>query len=44
MKIKIIKDGITRSISEKDAPKWGVRGYKRVEAVAEVAKPKKPAK
>ncbi len=33
--IKIIKDGITRTISEKDSAKWGNRGYKRVEAVAE---------
>ena len=33
-KIKIVKNGITRSISEKDATKWGERGYKRAEATA----------
>lgn len=40
-KIKIVKDGITRTISEKDAAKWGERGYKRAEAVT---KPKPKAK
>ncbi len=43
-KIKIVKDGITRMISEKESAKWGTRGYKRVDAVAEVAKPKKATK
>jgi hypothetical protein len=33
-KIKIVKNGITRSIFEKDSAKWGTRGYKRVESVA----------
>ena len=37
-KIKIVKDGITRLISEKDSAKWGGRGYKRVEAAAPKAK------
>ena len=31
-KIKIVKEGIIRSIYEKDAQKWADRGYKRVEA------------
>jgi hypothetical protein len=39
-KIRIVKNGITRLISEKDSAKWGARGYKRVDAVADVAKPK----
>ena len=37
-KIRIVKDGITRSIHEKDAAKWGGRGYKRVEATPAKAK------
>lgn len=32
-KIKITKDGIIRSIDEKDTAKWHTRGYKRVDAV-----------
>ncbi len=41
-KIKIVKDGIIRSIFEKDSQKWAVRGYKRVEATTKAVK--KPAK
>jgi hypothetical protein len=32
-KIKIVKDGIVRSIHEKDTAKWAARGYMRVEAL-----------
>lgn len=42
-KIKIVKDGTTRSIYEKDAQKWADRGYKRVEATAKPAKAKAKA-
>lgn len=43
-KIKIVKDGIIRSINEKDAQKWAVRGYKRVDGVAKATAPKAKAK
>ena len=39
-KIKIVKDGISRMISEKDKAKWAVRGYQHEEPVAEATKPK----
>ena len=39
-KIKIVKNGITRSIHEKDSAKWGARGYKRIDSVTEAKKPK----
>ena len=41
-KIKIVKDGISRMISEKDSAKWGARGY--VKAVAVPVKVKAKAK
>ena len=40
-KIKIVKNGITRSIFEKDSAKWGKRGYRKV---ADKAIDDKPAK
>ena len=42
-KILIVKEGITRSINEKDAQKWAARGYKRVEAEAKPVKAKAKA-
>ena len=41
-KIKIVKDGIVRSINEKETAKWASRGYVREESVA--VKPKQKAK
>ena len=45
-KIKIVKNGITRSVPEKDSRKWSERGYKRADASevkAVKAKPKAKA-